>query len=192
MAKINLLPWREELRKERQKNFAITAAIAALIAGGIFFYVHTYVQALIDGQNARNTYLRTEIKQLDKKIAEIKRLEATKARLIQKMNIIQRLQQSRPEIVHLFDELVRTLPSGVYLTSVQQRGNRITVRGVAESNARVSAYMRKIDESQWLGAAKLITINATSVAGQQKAFNFALSATQTRPKPPKTGGEKAK
>ncbi|OOZ42292.1 hypothetical protein BOW53_00155 [Solemya pervernicosa gill symbiont] len=181
MAHINLLPWREELRKERQQRFIASGVIAALITGAAFFYMHTYAQSLIEGQQERNNYLSSEIKLLDKKIAEIKVLEETKSRLIQKMEIIQQLQNSRPQVVHLFDELVRTLPDGVYLNNVSQKGKGLAMNGTAESNARVSAYMRNIDTSDWIGSPKLSIITGQE-SGPGRINNFKLSATQIEKK----------
>lgn len=151
MAHINLLPWREELRSKRQRDFGITlglaAALAALGVGG----VHLLIGAMIDTQANRNRYLQQEIARVDKVIAEIRELERVKNGLLSRMDVIQQLQGSRPEVVHLFDELVDTLPDGVYLTDVKQQARRLTVTGQAESNARISTYMRKIDASEWVG-----------------------------------------
>jgi type IV pilus assembly protein PilN len=119
------------------------AALVTLVANLV-------MGALVDGQRERNSILQAEIKLLDERIAEIEDLESQKERLLARMAIIEQLQRSRPEIVHVFDELVRTLPSGVYLTSIKQTGTRLEIRGNAESNTRVSAFMRNIDKSQWL------------------------------------------
>jgi len=188
MAHINLLPWREELRKERQQQFVISGVIAAAITGAAFFYVHTYVQGLINGQQERNNFISQEIKQLDKKIAEIKTLEDTKKRLITKMEIIQQLQHSRPQAVHLFDQLVRTLPDGVHLNSFAQAGNKLTLNGKAESNARVSAYMRNIDNSGWLTAPQLSIITGKE-SGPGRINDFTLRATQLEKKQSSGGGD---
>lgn len=150
MPRINLLPWREELRKERQKNFVVALGLTAALGAAAVFAGSMHVDQLIENQQFRNQYLKNEIKAVDQKIAEIKELQSTKESLIARMQIIEQLQQSRPQVVHLFDELVRTLPEGLYLTSVKQTGGKIEVRGVAESNARVSAYMRNIEASEWL------------------------------------------
>jgi type IV pilus assembly protein PilN len=155
MARINLLPWREAARKRKQRDFGIVLVAGLGIALAACVFLHFHVEGMIDYQKQRNSYLEAEIAKLDKMIAEIKDLEKTKANLIARMNIIQQLQESRPEIVHLVDELVETLPEGVYLTKVIQTGRLINLEGRAQSNARVSAYMRNIDSSEWIGNANL-------------------------------------
>jgi type IV pilus assembly protein PilN len=158
MARINLLPWREAERKRRQRELAtITAAsVAATLVIGVG--VHLQLNHLISLQQERNRFLEQEISMLDRQIGEIRKLEQTKANLLARMDVIQRLQQSRPEIVHLFDELVKAIPDGVYLTKESQHGKSIVVEGRAQSNARVSAFMRNIDASTWLGNAHLLVI----------------------------------
>ena len=158
MARINLLPWREVERKRKLREFGIMVGVGLAIALAASLYMHIHVEGMIDYQNKRNAFLEGEIAKLNKMIAEIQDLEKTKANLIARMNIIQQLQESRPEIVHLFDELVETLPDGVYLTKVAQKGRNIDLDGRAQSNARVSAYMRNIDSSSWLGNANLKVI----------------------------------
>lgn len=155
MARINLLPWREELRKQRQREFGVMIAGALFITLLLGFYVHLHISGMIDHQKARNSFLKNEIAQMDKKIKEIKDLEKTKAKLLARINIIQELQSSRPEIVHLFDELVTRTPEGSYLTDVEQKGKSVTVNGRAQSNARVSSYMRNVDASGWMGSPSL-------------------------------------
>jgi type IV pilus assembly protein PilN len=151
MARINLLPWRETLRKQRQREFGIAAGGGLIVTVLLGFYVHLQIASMIDYQNnERNAYLKREIAAVDKKIKEIEELEKIKARLLARMAVIQRLQASRPEVVHLFDELVTTTPEGVYLTRIEQKGNQVTLFGKAQSNARVSAYMRNVEESQWI------------------------------------------
>jgi type IV pilus assembly protein PilN len=165
MARINLLPWREAERKRRLREFGFLLAGGFLLALGASFYMHLHVESMIDNQNHRNNFLKSEIAQVDRKIKEIRNLEKTKANLIARMNIIQQLQASRPEIVHLFDELVGTLPEGVYLTEMQQRGRNIDLKGRAQSNARVSSYMRNIDASEWLHGATLKVIENKDQTG---------------------------
>jgi type IV pilus assembly protein PilN len=151
MARINLLPWREAERKRRQREFA-GAAVAALAAAALLALgVHFQMEALITGQQSRNQYLQSEIAALDVQIKKIQELEATKANLIARMNVIQSLQKSRPEVVHLFDELVVTVPEGIFLTKVEQSGKSVIVEGQAQSNARVSSFMRNIEASAWVG-----------------------------------------
>ncbi len=155
MARINLLPWREELRKQRQREFGVMIAGALFITLLLGFYVHLHISGIIDHQKARNNFLKQEIALVDQKIKEIKELEKTKAKLLARINIIQELQSSRPEIVHLFDELVTRTPEGSYLTDVTQQGKSVTVKGRAQSNARVSSYMRNVDASGWMGSPSL-------------------------------------
>jgi type IV pilus assembly protein PilN len=150
MPRINLLPWREELRQKRKKDFMV-AMLAALLFGGLVVYGSKLtVQGWVAGQNSRNQVLKDEIAKLDKQIEEISGLETQKNRLLARMEIIDQLQRSRPEVVHLFDELVNALPEGVYLTEIRQTGGRIEIHGEAQSSTRVSALMRNIDGSDWL------------------------------------------
>jgi type IV pilus assembly protein PilN len=177
MPRINLLPWREEQRKERQKNFAVASGAAVLIGAVCIIVANWTFDRFINHQNKRNGILKNEITLLDTKIEEIKGLERQKERLIARMEIIERLQQSRPEVVHLFDELVRTLPEGVYLTSVKQTVRNLEIKGVAESTTRVSAYMRNIDSSEWLEDPGLQVIE-TVEDGPTKHAEFGLTAKQ--------------
>ena len=150
MPRINLLPWREELRQKRKKDFLL-ALVGAVLVGGLLSYgAKLTVKGWISGQSNRNNILRTEITQLDLQIEEINALDAQKSRLLARMEIIDQLQRSRPEVVHLFDELVETLPEGVYLTQVNQTNTRVEIVGSAQSSTRVSAIMRNIDNSDWL------------------------------------------
>ena len=150
MARINLLPWRAELRKQQRKDFAYAIALGVGFTLTVMLLVHFTIASRIDYQIQRNQYLTSEIDILDKKIKEIQDLEAKKKRLLAKMEVIQQLQASRPEIVHLFDEISRTMPEGVYLSDLTQVDKVLTVNGMAQSNARVSAYMRNLESSQWL------------------------------------------
>lgn len=181
MARINLLPWRDELRKERQNNFVIVLVVVLGITGLAMGGVHAYYADRIDYQNMRNAYLNKEIKKLDTQIKKIKTFEKEKKKLQAHLDIIQRLQSSRSEIVHLFDELVRTLPEGVYLKSLSQKGNKLSLKGVAQSNARVSSYMWNIEKSNWISNPKLSVIS-TSKKGRNRVSNFTLTATQKHKK----------
>lgn len=183
MPRINLLPWREELRKQRNKEFGVTAVVVALLMGAIVGVVHFYYVQEIEFQQRRNALLASETAKLDKKIKEIKNIEGEKARLLARMQIIQQLQTSRPEIVHLLDEFVTTLPEGVYYTSVQQKGRALSMQGVAQSNARVSSLMRQLDASDYLENPVLVQITATT--GKRKGAtedlrlsNFRLNISQ--------------
>lgn len=150
MAGINLLPWRAERRKQKQQEFFSITALSLLVTVGILAFVHLQIGGMIDNQNKRNEYLQSEMTLLDRKIKEIEELEAKEKRLIAKMEVIQQLQMSRPEIVHLFDELARTIPEGVLLTDLTQNDKLLTINGIAQSNSRISVYMRSLDASPWL------------------------------------------
>jgi len=180
MARINLLPWRETLRKKRQRDFGIYALAAVLFMGAAAGGVHFYVEGMIDSQVKRNQYLKKEIAAMDRKIKEIKELEKTKAKLLARMNVIQTLQISRPEVVHLMDELVLTIPEGLFLTQLNQKGSKLALSGRAQSNARVSAYMRNIDDSKWIGNPSLQVISNKSKTGTGMS-HFTLNAKQTSP-----------
>ena len=180
MSHINLLPWREQRRKEQQKEFAVLTALCAVAAVVVVFFAHVHVNGLIEHQQARNAYLQNEIRILDRQIAEIRDLEATRQALIDRMNIIQELQASRPVVVRLFDEMVTTLPDGTYLTAIEQRGSNLTIRGRAESNARISAMMRNLEGSLWFGEPTLDVIE-TREAGGVRAREFTLRVGQTTP-----------
>ncbi len=177
MPRINVLPWREEERKERQKNFLIASGSAVLIGILAIALVNWTFDRFIRYQNDRNKMLNTEIALLDEKIQDIKDLERKKERLLARMEIIEVLQKSRPQIVHLFDEMVHTLPDGVYLTSLKQTDRRLEIKGVAESTTRVSAYMRNIDMSEWLENPGLQVIETVEI-GSKKHAEFGLTAQQ--------------
>lgn len=175
MAKINLLPWRQEQRKEQQRQFfTIMGLMVVLVIVGLFA-VHLQYARLISVQDSRNDYLRKHIKEVEKQIKEINDLAAKKERLLARMEIIQQLQRNRPEIVRLFDELVRVMPDGVYLTSLQQKNTSLTMTGIAQSNARVSALMRNIDQSEWLTKPQLDVIKSEKKEGER---TFTLRAQQ--------------
>ena len=180
MPRINLLPWREERRKERQQAFIAMLVVTLAIGAAAVFAANFHVSNLVQHQESRNQYLRNEIQSVDRKIAEIKDLQSTKQALIARMQVIERLQKSRPQIVHLFDELVRTLPNGVHLATVNQKGTSLEIRGVAESSARVSAYMRNIENSDWLKDPKLGKIETKS-QGRVRRSEFSLTAKQESP-----------
>jgi type IV pilus assembly protein PilN len=150
MPRINLLPWREEERKKRQKDFMVALGGAVVAAGAVFVLTLLAFNQMIDSQVSRNQRLETEIAELEKSITEIDNLERQKERLLARMEIIEQLQRSRPEIVHLFDEMSRVMPEGVYLNGMRQTGSVVELKGVAQSSTRVSALMRQADESAWL------------------------------------------
>ena len=182
MAHINLLPWREELRQERQKEFMMTLVFFAILAGVLWFLIHLYNNQLIEYQNSRNTFLDSKIAVLDKKIEEIKELEKEKERLLSRMRAIEQLQGNRPLIVRLFDEMVTSLPEGVSVTKVTQKGNTITIDGLAQSNARVSSFMRQLEASDWLAKPDLKVIRESDVAGDKPVNSFTLTFSQVVPK----------
>jgi len=175
MPSINLLPWRQELRQRRRKEFLIGVVSAVLLAGIVTLLANLVVSSMIDAQNRRNELLKSEIAELDKAIEQILALEDQKARMISRMEVIDRLQASRPEVVKLFDQIVSTLPEGVYLTSVKQSGKKIEFDGVAQSSTRVSAFMRNIDASETLSAPELKVIQTGSNAGPGAQFTLFAS-----------------
>lgn len=184
MAHINLLPWREAQRKQKkQEFFAIIGAFAALMAV-VVGIVHLYMASMIDNQIARNNMLKQEIQIVDKKIEEIKELEKEKADLIERMKVIEDLQSNRPAIVHMLDELARITPDGLYIESIKQTQGTISIKGKAQSNARVSAFMRSLEESDWFKKPTLDVISAGS--GKRTDRDFALVVLQDSP----GGGEK--
>ncbi len=177
MPRINLLPWREELRQKRKKDF-LTAVVGAVLVGGLLAYAGKLgVQAQIRAQQGRNTILETEIAELDKQIEEILGLENQKERLLARMEIIEQLQRARPEVVHLFDEIVETLPEGVHLTEIRQAGSRIELHGSAQSSTRVSALMRNIDSSEWLRDPGLDVVETVDL-GPMRNAQFTLFMQQ--------------
>ena len=177
MAHINLLPWREQRRKEQQRQLFTVTGLSALLTMLVVLAVHMHYARLIGIQNARNQHLETMIGGVKKQLAEIHRLEKAKKGLLERMAIIQRLQHNRPEVVHLFDELARRIPEGVHLTGLKQTERKLTIEGVAQSNARVSAFMRNIDGSAWLGQPVLDVIKAGD-KDKAHARSFTLHATQ--------------
>jgi type IV pilus assembly protein PilN len=176
MPRVNLLPWRDAQRKERKLKFMVAmggAVVCALLAmGGVYLLYN----AMIDAQDARNALLTQQIKVLDRQIEEINDLEQTKEQFIARMQIIEKLQRSRPEIVHLFDQIVKTLPDGVYLTGVTQTGDHLKFTGVAQSSTRVSAFMRNIDSSQWM---KNPTLEVIQSAPGAYGSSFTLDAEES-------------
>ncbi len=181
MPRINLLPWREAERKRRQRDFLVAAAgafVAGIVVVGLTMFVYSQ---RIDYQKQRNARLEAEIVELEKSIAEIDGLERQKERLLARMEIIERLQGSRPEIVHLFDELTRQMPEGVYLTGLKQTGDEVELTGVAQSSTRVSALMRRIDASEWLTDPSVLRVETTEQGpGRQAQFVVTLKQVQTR------------
>ena len=180
MPRINLLPWREEERKKRQKEFGMALGGAVLAAVAVVMLTILAYSQMISGQQQRNTRLTEEINELQRSIEEIDGLERQKERLLARMEIIDQLQKSRPEIVHLFDEMVRQLPEGVYLTSFKQNGARLEIRGIAQSSTRVSALMRQIDASDWLTDPEVERVQTTT-SGASRQAQFVVYAKQKSP-----------
>lgn len=176
MPRINLLPWREAQRKERKLAFMVALGGAAICACVVAAAVYLLYTGMIDAQVRRNELLQAQIKVLDRQIEEINNLEQTKRQFIARMQIIEKLQRSRPEIVHVFDQIVKTLPDGVYLTSVVQSGDHLKFSGVAQSSTRVSAFMRNIDASQWM---KNPTLEVIASAPGAFGSSFTLDAQET-------------
>lgn len=178
MTRINLLPWRELLRKEREREFYSIAGGAAFLMGLVILYIHFHMAGVIETQNGRNAFLDQEIKKVESQIKDIKRLETEKAKLLARMKVIEELQGQRPQMVHLFDEIVKALPDGVYLTSIKQTGASVAIEGIAQSNARVSAFMRNVADSHWLAEPKLNVIEALNSKDGQKGSKFILTIKQ--------------
>ena len=179
MPSINLLPWREAERKRRQREFGVAMGGAIVAAIAVVMLTMLAYSQMIAGQKARNDRLTAEIVELERSIAEIDGLERQKERLLARMEIIEQLQKSRPEIVHLFDEVVRQLPEGVYLTGMKQTGARVEIRGVAQSSTRVSALMRAIDSSEWLGDPEVERVETTQ-SGSSRQSEFVVYLKQMR------------
>ncbi|MDD5112692.1 MAG: PilN domain-containing protein [Methylobacter sp.] len=178
MAKINLLPWREERRALQKREFLNFMAAGVLLTLLIFIAVHLYIAGLQEYQQQRNKFLQDEIAFVDTKIVEIKSIEEKKSKLLNKIELIQKLQESRPEIVHLFDELPRVTPDGVFLSKFTQVATNLTFEGKSQSNARVSAFMRAIEASQWLQAPSLTVIQTPDKANLEQLSDFTLNAKQ--------------
>jgi len=186
MTKINLLPWRAELQKKKQKDFLNNVVLSALLSIIVVGLIHTYINGLIAYQEQRNLLLLNEITVLDKKIVAIKSIEEKKRKLLAKIDLIQKLQESRPEIVHLFDEISKTTPDGVFLTKFTQTGSDMIFEGKSQSNARVSAFMRAIESSPWLQTPVLNVIQSAGRPSSDKInteqlSDFTLRAKQEKP-----------
>ena len=167
MIRVNLLPHREARRKQQQQQFFILLAFVAIIGAASWFSVHTYLGDRLQEQQSRNTYLQQEIVKLDKQIAEIKKLQEQTAALLARKKVVETLQSNRAEVVHLLDQLVRQLPDGIYLKSIKQKGNVVTITGYTQSQARVSTLMRNLESSNHLESPGLIEIKAVQLSGQR-------------------------
>jgi len=181
MAKINLLPWRAQVRKQREREFYIMlggAAVAALLAVILWAF---WMNMRIDNQDERNNYLTKQSKDLDSKLEEIKKLEQTKSALLTRKQIIEQLQANRSQMVHLFDELVKTIPDGARLNTLRQGGDTLTLEGFAQSNANVASYMRNLDNSPWLTHSDLQKTEAAKSSQKRDRFAFGLTVKLTDP-----------
>jgi type IV pilus assembly protein PilN len=188
MAQINLLPWREERRQERKKEFLATVALVLALGAGLMLLADRIVDNQIVNQQARNQYLTENIKELDKQVAEIRDLQKRRNQLLDRMRVIQELQGNRPIIVRVLDQLVRTVPDGVFYSKLSTRGKKISISGVAESNNRVSSLMRRLDASDWLANPTLDKVVEAREFGDQ-ANRFELSVNVQAPAIEEPSGE---
>ena len=186
MAQINLLPWRDERRQEQRKEFLTVLALVVVFGAAMVLLADRVVNAQIETQKARNAYLQENIRELDKMVAEIKDLQKRRNQLIERMRVIQELQGNRPIIVRVLDQLVRTVPDGVFYTSIGSNEKVISINGVAESNNRVSSLMRRLDASDWLANPNLDRVTAAPSYGDQ-ANTFNLSVNVQLPKSDEEG-----
>lgn len=176
MAQINLLPWREAKRQELKKEFMVTVALVLALGAGLLLLSDRVVNSQVEDQKARNSFLTDNIKTLDKQVAEIRDLERRRNQLLDRMKVIQELQGNRPIIVRVLDQLVRTVPDGVFYTNLTTKGKRISITGIAESNNRVSSLMRRLDASDWLANPNLDKVKAAPKYGDQaNTFNLSVS-----------------
>jgi type IV pilus assembly protein PilN len=182
MIRINLLPHREIRRKRQQQHFFIMLGVVAAVGAAIWFGIsYGYLAGQLNDQQARNNYLQDEINKLDKQIAEINKLKEQTAALLERKRVVEELQANRSEVVHLLDQLVRQLPEGVYLRAVKQTGNRVTINGLTQSQARVSTLMRNLESSPHLEGPGLVEVKAAQAAGA-RTNEFTLTINVTRPK----------
>ncbi len=186
MPHINLLPWREDQRREKQRQFVNIAAGAAILMVGIVVLVHLRMSGILEEQNNRNLFMKEQIVQVDKDIKEIESLEKEKSALLARMKVIQELQGSRPEIVHIFDEIAKTMPEKVFLLSVSRKGREIDLTGVADSNDYVSELMRKLNKSPWLTNPRLAVIQSDKKEYPGASW-FQMKVSQAIPKTGKVG-----
>lgn len=189
--RINLLPWREMRRREYDRRVLSISIGAWILMGVIVLFAQWYMSGLIDHQKKRNSYLTTEISKLDKQIKEINQIKKRKAALLARMEVIQRLQQDRTQVVHIFDDMVRKLPKGVYLTSLKKVGRTITLDGFAQSNARISSLMQNLDSSDWFSNPDLDVITIKP-SGGSRLSKFSLKVRQEIKKRKPTPGKQAR
>jgi type IV pilus assembly protein PilN len=188
MAHVNLLPWRAERRKQREREFYMQLAAAFVVGLGVLLLWVFWMDQRIDNQNDLNAYLQTEIKQLDVRIAKIKDLEKVREHLLARKQIIEQLQADRSQMVHLFDELVKTIPTSARLSGLKQGGQSMSLDGVAQSNASVAEYMRNIETSPWMGHADLRKTENTH-NGTRMPYVFGLNVLLSKPKSDEIDGK---
>lgn len=181
MARINLLPWRDQLREERKKQFLVTLVGVLILAGACVLLADQYFNGKIDQQNSRNELIRTENAALDFRIKEIRELKTRRQQLVERMKIIHDLQGNRPIVARVFDQLVRTLPDGVYFTDLKMTGQTISIEGAAESNNLVSSLMRNQDASDWLSTPSLTEVKALNADRLDQTNTFKLTVQQVAP-----------
>jgi len=190
MMRINLLPHRAEKRKARQIQFAAIAIVVAILGGMLVGFVQAAIATQVSYQERRNAYLKKEIAELDKQIAEIKKLRAETQALLERKKVVESLQSTRSDVVHLMDQMLRILPDGIYLKSLKQSGNKISIVGIAQTNARISTLMRAIQDSPWLDTPNLIIIKATTAATGKstntRASEFSMNFNLSKPSEAKT------
>lgn len=185
MAKINLLPWREELRKERQQEFIGIIMLVVLSAAALVWFVTGHVEGQWKAQKSRNAFIQKEMSVLSEQISEIQELRDKREQLLERMKLIQDLQGNRPIIVRLFDEIARSIPDDLYFTTLDIKGTQVSVKGRAKSNNRVAALMRNFDDSDWFDAPNLISVKA-----EKGGYNrFEVTMTQVDPKNAEQEGE---
>lgn len=194
MIRVNLLPHRAEKRKARQLQFIVFAAISLVLGAVLVGFVHVAIETQISYQERRNTYLKLEIAVLDKQIEEIKKLREQTQSLLARKTVVENLQSTRSDVVHLLDQMLRILPDGVYLKSLKQSGYRISMVGYAQSSARVSTLMRSIEDSPWLDSPLLIEVHASTVGGARLSefslnFNLTKQAAPAAPAAARPGGK---
>jgi len=179
MMRINLLPHRAEKRRARQVQFIAFSVISVVLGAMLVGLGQVTISTQISFQERRNTYLKQEIVKLDTQIAEIKKLREETQALLERKNVVENLQSTRSDVVHLMDQMLRILPDGVYLKTIKQTGNKINLVGYAQSNARVSTLMRAIDDSPWLDSATLVVITSTKI-GNNRISEFTLNFNLTK------------
>ncbi|GAB4126303.1 MAG: hypothetical protein Fur0040_08870 [Sideroxydans sp.] len=189
MTRINLLPHRAEKRRAQQIQFIVLSAFSLLVGVVLVALVHGAISAQISYQERRNEYLKQEIAVLDKQIEEIKKLREQTQSLLARKNVVEDLQATRSDVVHLLDQMLRILPDGIHLKALKQTGNKINIVGYAQSNARISTLMRSIEDSPWLDSPTLLEIHAASLGGTRMS-EFSMNFNLTKMAPPNAAGDR--